>query len=209
MKLTTILLVLQLVLLATVCVFSIQLEKKPSIKDEKKEEPKKDEPKKEKKEDKNERKKKEKKDSLEGLLQAKEMVKGIEKPLVEWKKVVEPIAQEQLKNTFTMTTYNVLAETFVDPKLARARIESKAFDIIITDIRMGEINGIQILEWAMQRSPRTRVIMITGYATMQLAREALTKGAFDFIAKPFKMKEVRAAIKKAARALKAGDPEAH
>lgn len=113
----------------------------------------------------------------------------------------EPVVGDRLKPALEKEGARV--ETFVDPKLARARIESKAFDIIITDIRMGEINGIQILEWAMQRSPRTKVIMITGYATMQLAREALTKGAFDFIAKPFKMKEVRAAIKKAAKALKA------
>lgn len=113
----------------------------------------------------------------------------------------EPVVGDRLKPALEKEGARV--ETFVDPKLARARIESKVFDIIITDIRMGEINGIQILEWAMQRSPRTKVIMITGYATMQLAREALTKGAFDFIAKPFKMKEVRAAIKKAARALNA------
>jgi DNA-binding NtrC family response regulator len=118
----------------------------------------------------------------------------------------EPVVGDRLKPALEKQGARV--ETFTDPKLARERISSKDFDVIITDIRMGEVNGIQILEWAMERSQRTKVIMITGYATMQLAREALTKGAFDFIAKPFKMKEVRAAIEKAAKALKAEDRKA-
>ena len=47
--------------------------------------------------------------------------------------------------------------------------------------------------------------MITGYATLEVARESLTKGAFDFIAKPFKLKEMREAIRKAMEALQAED----
>ena len=47
--------------------------------------------------------------------------------------------------------------------------------------------------------------MITGYATMELARESLTKGAFDFIAKPFKLKEIRRTIKQAEEALQQYD----
>jgi FixJ family two-component response regulator len=47
--------------------------------------------------------------------------------------------------------------------------------------------------------------MITGYATLEVARESLTKGAFDFIAKPFKLREMRQAIGKAVEALKASD----
>ncbi len=48
-----------------------------------------------------------------------------------------------------------------------------------------------------------KVIMITGYATLEVARESLTKGAFDFIAKPFKIKEIKKAIEKAANSLQA------
>jgi DNA-binding NtrC family response regulator len=50
-------------------------------------------------------------------------------------------------------------------------------------------------------TPRTKFIMITGYATLELARESLTKGAFDFIAKPFKLGEIRKTIDKAIAAL--------
>jgi DNA-binding NtrC family response regulator len=66
---------------------------------------------------------------------------------------------------------------------------------------MDEIDGIQVLEHVTEKSPRTKVIMITGYAMIALAREAMEKGAFDFIAKPFQPDDLRKVIAKAARAL--------
>jgi len=92
-------------------------------------------------------------------------------------------------------------ETFTDPKAALARIDEKAFDIIVTDIRMDDIDGINVLEHVALRCPATRVIMITGYATMEVAREALAKGAFDFLAKPFRPAQLREMIVRAAREL--------
>ncbi len=112
----------------------------------------------------------------------------------------EPVVGDRLKPALEKQNANV--EIFTDPRLAGERIKSGNFDIIITDIRMANMNGIEILELAISKNPNAKVIMITGYATMELAREALTKGAFDFIAKPFKIKELRAVINKAAMALK-------
>ena len=89
-------------------------------------------------------------------------------------------------------------EFFTDPKLALARIEECAFDIIVTDIRMEDVDGIRVLENVLSRAPNTKVIMITGYATMEVAREALAKGAFDFLAKPFKPAQLREMIARAA-----------
>ena len=89
-------------------------------------------------------------------------------------------------------------ETFLDPVAALKRIDEKEFDAIITDVRMEEVDGIQVLEHARSKSPRTKVIVITGYAMMALAREAMQKGAFDFISKPFKPSDIRAVIRKAA-----------
>ena len=66
---------------------------------------------------------------------------------------------------------------------------------------MEEVNGIQVLEYVTAHCKGTRVILITGYATVEVAREALVKGAFDFIAKPFKPRDLRAAINKAALSL--------
>jgi len=92
-------------------------------------------------------------------------------------------------------------ETFVDPRAALARLEEQRFDLIVTDIRMDEVDGIGVLERVMQRFPDTKVIMITGYATMEVAREALAKGAFDFLAKPFRPAQLREMIIRAAAEL--------
>ena len=114
----------------------------------------------------------------------------------------EPIVGERLKAFLEKDGY--LVESFIDPVQALQRLEAKDFDIVITDIRMQEIDGIQVMEKALQKSRRIKVIMITGYATLELARESLTKGAFDFIAKPFKLKEIRKTIKRAVEALEPG-----
>ena len=111
----------------------------------------------------------------------------------------EPIVGERLKAFLVKDGHSV--ETFVDPAVALNRLAEKDFDIVISDIRMGEIDGVQVMERVLSKSPRTRVIMITGYATLELARESLTKGAFDFIAKPFKLKEIRKTISKAVESL--------
>ena len=89
-------------------------------------------------------------------------------------------------------------ESFTEPRAALARLEESSFDIIVTDIRMDDIDGIGVLERVLERSPDTKVIMITGYATMEVAREALAKGAFDFLAKPFKPAQLREMIARAA-----------
>ena len=107
----------------------------------------------------------------------------------------EPIVGDRLKSFLVKDGHMV--ETFTDPDAALSRLEDQNFDILISDIRMGDIDGIQIMEKALETHRAIKVIMITGYATMELARESLTKGAFDFIAKPFKLKEIRHAIAQA------------
>ena len=58
-----------------------------------------------------------------------------------------------------------------------------------------------MLEQVKAKSENTKVIIITGYATIEVAREALIKGAFDFIAKPFKPNDLRVIIERAAKSL--------
>jgi DNA-binding NtrC family response regulator len=111
----------------------------------------------------------------------------------------EPIVGKRLRPALAKIGCEV--EVFQDPIAALARIKQKAFDIIVTDIRMEEMDGMQILEYVTEKSPRTKVIMITGYAMIALAREAMEKGAFDFIAKPFKPDDLRQVIAKAAKEL--------
>jgi DNA-binding NtrC family response regulator len=107
----------------------------------------------------------------------------------------EPIVCERIKASVEKDGHRV--ETFSDSAQALQRLETKDFDIVISDIRMGEIDGIQVMEKVFETSPNVVVIMITGYATLELARESLAKGAFDFIAKPFKLKEIRKTIQRA------------
>ncbi len=111
----------------------------------------------------------------------------------------EPIVGKRLKSALTKHGYAV--EVFENPLKAIERFSEKEFDVVVTDLRMENLNGIQFLEQVTAKSTRTKVIFITGYATVETAREALVKGAFDFIAKPFKPSDLRMAISKAASAL--------
>lgn len=111
----------------------------------------------------------------------------------------EPIVGKRLGPALVKIGCEV--EVFEEPLSAMARLKKKDFDIVVTDIRMEEMDGMQILEHVNASSPRTKVIMITGYAMIALAREAMEKGAFDFIAKPFKPDDLRRVIARAAKEL--------
>ncbi|RJO73125.1 MAG: response regulator [Myxococcales bacterium] len=111
----------------------------------------------------------------------------------------EAIVGKRLKPSLEKNGYEV--EVFGDGRDAIERISQEAFDIVVTDVRMDDVDGIQVLEHVQAKSPRTKVIIITGYATVEIAREALIKGAFDFIAKPFKPSDLRVVIEKATREL--------
>lgn len=113
----------------------------------------------------------------------------------------ENIVGKRLKPALEKT--GDIVETFEDGEQAMARFEQSPFDIVVTDIRMEKIDGIEILEQILATSGRTKVIIITGYATVEIAREALSKGAFDFIAKPFKPSDLRAIIERASNELRA------
>ena len=111
----------------------------------------------------------------------------------------EPIVGKRLKPVLEKSGFEV--EFFENPTQALARLKEKEFDIVVTDVRMEEVDGIQVLEHVMEVCKNTRVILITGYATVEVAREALVKGAFDFIAKPFKPRDLTAVVNKAALSL--------
>ncbi|MBD3168473.1 MAG: response regulator [candidate division Zixibacteria bacterium] len=111
----------------------------------------------------------------------------------------EPIVGKRLKPALEKSGYNVdVCETGSE---ALERIHNKSYDIVVTDVRMDEVDGMEVLSRVTEKSPKTKVIIITGYATIEIAREAIAKGAFDFIAKPFKPNELREIIQKAIDAL--------
>ena len=76
-------------------------------------------------------------------------------------------------------------------------LEERQFDVVLTDLRMEKVDGLQILKKCRELQPDAEVIMITGYATLESAVEAMKKGAFHYIAKPFKLDLVRNIVKEA------------
>ncbi|HAS53104.1 MAG TPA: endopeptidase La [Nitrospiraceae bacterium] len=76
-------------------------------------------------------------------------------------------------------------------------LNAAEYDVVITDLRMGGVDGMEVLSRVRTDHPGTKVIMVTGYATVPSAIEAMKKGALSYIAKPFKLDEVRVAVKEA------------
>ncbi|MBW1902009.1 MAG: response regulator [Deltaproteobacteria bacterium] len=76
-------------------------------------------------------------------------------------------------------------------------IEKEHFDIILLDLMMPGLSGMEVLARVKALHPETIVIVISGYATLEHAIEAMKKGAFDFIAKPFSPEELRSVVSKA------------
>ncbi len=106
----------------------------------------------------------------------------------------EPIVCKRLKPALEKLGFQV--DTFTQSEEAVNRIKEKTYDLIITDLKMEGIDGMQFLEEVKKRSSRTEVIVITGFATMETAKEAFRKGVFDFIAKPFKIGEIQQSVMK-------------
>jgi DNA-binding NtrC family response regulator len=107
----------------------------------------------------------------------------------------ETIVCERLRSTLEKS--NLEVETFTDPNEAIKRVAEKFFPVLITDLKMKGLDGIEILRMVQKISSETKVIIITGFATMEKAKEALQMGAYDFIAKPFKLSQLRDLVLKA------------
>ncbi len=88
-------------------------------------------------------------------------------------------------------------DTVQSPQLGLAMMESRRYDVVITDLMMPGMNGLEFLDKARQMDPGVRVIMITGYATMKTALQSMRRGAFDFLAKPFTKEELSTIVHRA------------
>jgi DNA-binding NtrC family response regulator len=108
----------------------------------------------------------------------------------------EQIVCERLQPVLERNGFAV--ESFTDSKAAMDRLSEKRFDILITDLKMAHPDGIELLRYAREHSPETRVIIITGFATVETARQAMKGGAVDFIAKPFRLSHLRDLVLKIA-----------
>ncbi len=76
-------------------------------------------------------------------------------------------------------------------------IGQKTFDIVITDLKMPQLDGIDVLKSVKESAPETVVIMITAYASADTAVDAMKQGAYDYITKPFKIEEIKLIVRNA------------
>lgn len=104
----------------------------------------------------------------------------------------EPIVSKRLKPSLEKKGYEV--EAFTVSMEALKRTQERDFDIVITDLKMEGLDGMEFLTEVKKKSPKTEVIVITGFATMETAKESFNKGIFDFLAKPFKLGEIAEVI---------------
>jgi len=74
------------------------------------------------------------------------------------------------------------------------RIGETTFDLVLTDLRLDDLDGLQIVAEAHRRSPETIVIVLTGYASLESAVKALREGAYDYLLKPCDVEELRATV---------------
>ncbi len=90
--------------------------------------------------------------------------------------------------------YEVAA--FDNPDEAVRYLGNSQVDAVLTDLRMQEVTGMDVLEAVKSRSPETDVVIMTAYATVETAVEAMRKGAYDYILKPFTLDELSLRLKK-------------
>jgi DNA-binding NtrC family response regulator len=84
-----------------------------------------------------------------------------------------------------------------DPLQVPDLLRNNSYDVVITDLKMPQRNGIQILEMVREKDQATAVIIMTAYGTIESAIEATRKGAFDYITKPFRKEIIRHIVEKA------------
>jgi ATP-dependent Lon protease len=106
----------------------------------------------------------------------------------------EEIARTNLEHILKKEGYQV--KTAENGIKALEKIKAQEFDLVLTDLKMEKMDGIQLLEAAKEIAPHAAIIMVTGYATVDTAVMALQKGAVHYLSKPIKIDEMRETVRK-------------
>jgi two-component system response regulator AtoC len=107
----------------------------------------------------------------------------------------EPIVGREVKRGLSKGPYVV--ETFLDGESALRRFEDVPFDLVLCDLRLPGLSGLDVLKWVRRRRPQSEVILITAYGSVDSAIEAIRSGAFHYVTKPIKMAELRLLVSRA------------
>jgi DNA-binding NtrC family response regulator len=104
----------------------------------------------------------------------------------------EPIALRNLERVLAKDGYEV--STASSGQSALRQLRARAVDVVLTDLRMEKIDGLHVLRRCKEIDPDVEVILVTGYAAIETAIAAMKEGAYHYLAKPFKLDEVRKVV---------------
>ncbi|MEK6690776.1 MAG: sigma-54 dependent transcriptional regulator [Nitrospirota bacterium] len=107
----------------------------------------------------------------------------------------EKVALKNLDHVMEKEGYRVVGTTS-GPNALKI-LQEQEFDVVLTDLKMEKVDGLEVLEKCKSLYPDTEVIMITAYASIPSAVDTMKKGAYDYIAKPFKLDVVRKVVREA------------
>lgn len=107
----------------------------------------------------------------------------------------EKIVGDMAKMSLERDGYDV--EAFLSAEPALTRLDERKFDVVVTDLKMKGIDGMEVLRRVRKLHPETKVIMITAFANLDAAIEALRGDVHDFFPKPVKIKELKESIRRA------------
>ena len=107
----------------------------------------------------------------------------------------DPITINLLREVLSKEGYEVT--TALSGEEAIVQGTDHLFDMVITDVRMGDKDGVDVLRSFKKIAPETTVIMITAFGSIETAIEAIREGAFDYISKPFKLEEIKITVQRA------------
>jgi len=107
----------------------------------------------------------------------------------------EPVVCREVKRCLSKEPYAI--ETFPDGESAIRRLEDYAFDLVLCDLHLPGLNGLDVLKFVRKRYPQSEVILITAYSSVDTAIDAIRAGAFHYVTKPIKFAELRVLVKRA------------
>lgn len=96
-----------------------------------------------------------------------------------------------------LKTQGFEVSTTTDSAQATSLIENNDFDLVITDLKMSPVDGMAILRRCKEKDPHTQVLMMTAFASVETAVDAMKSGAYDYIIKPFKLSELKLVVQRA------------
>ena len=107
----------------------------------------------------------------------------------------DPLILEVITKILKANSYEVIAAP--NGKSGIKQLESNFFDLVLTDLVMPDVDGLEVLNHVVTKSPKTNCIILTGYGTIESSVDSIKKGAFDYITKPITSGELLVVIEKA------------